>query len=186
MKKKLFFFSITFWILLTRAYDAYCTFQYTPDLSLEANPLVSVFGLSWTPLLLIITALSFYVVYAFYQVTFGTFNALPEDEGYSFSDFIGYTYTGERQAWYAVLYKLPNTWRRMHHIMGHLMPPALAFTGVVSTLMWLGLNYSNWYIEIHSAPLIYSTLFVGSTIICYLWYKKQYAIYISRSVMEPK
>ena len=40
---------MTFWILLTRWFDAYSTYQYTPDLGKESNPLVSIFGFGWTP-----------------------------------------------------------------------------------------------------------------------------------------
>ena len=52
MKKNLKFIFTTTWILLSRSYDAYCTNALTPDLSKEANPLVSIGGISsWTTLL---------------------------------------------------------------------------------------------------------------------------------------
>jgi hypothetical protein len=41
------------WILFSRSYDAYCSVLLTPDLKKEANPLVTVGGISsWTPLLI--------------------------------------------------------------------------------------------------------------------------------------
>jgi hypothetical protein len=42
--KTLKFLIILLWILFSKSYDAYCTFQHTPDLSKEANPLVSLLG----------------------------------------------------------------------------------------------------------------------------------------------
>ena len=44
MNRKLKFIIMTVWILLTRGYDTYATYQHTPDLDKKANPLVSVFG----------------------------------------------------------------------------------------------------------------------------------------------
>jgi hypothetical protein len=43
--KRLKFFIILFWMLFSKSYDAYCTFEHTPDLSKEANPLVTILGL---------------------------------------------------------------------------------------------------------------------------------------------
>lgn len=65
MTKKVKFTITTAWILLSRSYDAYCTNMLTPDLSKEANPLVTVFGVSsWTTLLIILGVLTIYVIYA--------------------------------------------------------------------------------------------------------------------------
>lgn len=56
MNKTLKYSLTTAWIIFSRAYDAHCTAQLTPDLSKEANPLVTVVGIStWTPLLAIIS-----------------------------------------------------------------------------------------------------------------------------------
>ena len=61
MNKNLKFTAITTWILFSRSYDAYCTYQLTPDLSKEANPLVTVVGISsWTTLLLVLSVLTIY------------------------------------------------------------------------------------------------------------------------------
>mgnify|MGYP000595252376 CR=1 FL=1 len=54
MNKKLKFTITTIWILLTRWFDAFSTYRHTPDLGKEANPLVSIFGFGWTPLLVVI------------------------------------------------------------------------------------------------------------------------------------
>lgn len=177
MTKKTKFAAISIWILLTRAYDAFCTYQYTPDLSHEANPLVSILGFGWTPLLLTLVFLSIYIIYAYYQATFKSYDLLPEESNLSFSDFVGYVYTGEKQSWTVLFYKLPNSMARFNHVMGNLMTQNLVFAGLVSTIMWLLLNYSNFYNKIHSAELIYGILLIGSILIAVAWYSKLYKKY---------
>lgn len=177
MKKTVRFIAISLWILFTRSYDAYATFQFTPDLTREANPLVSILGMSWTPLLSIIGVLSLLVIYAFYQYLFKPYSLLPEEKGYTFSQFVGYVYTGKKQAWHCVLYKLPYNLKRFTHIMGALLTPSLAFAGLVSTVMWLLINYTDFYPPIHSAKAIYATILIGIATISYKWYKDRYKEY---------
>ena len=86
-KKHLKFFTLTIWILFSRSYDAYCTHTLTPDLSKEANPLVTVAGVSsWSVLLIILGCLTGYALFAFYIRTYKPTNLLPEEKGYSFID----------------------------------------------------------------------------------------------------
>ena len=174
MTKKTKFIAVTLWILLTRAYDAACTYQYTPDLSYEANPLVSILGFGWTPLLLTLFFLSIYIIYAYYQATFKPYDLLPEEANLSFSHFIGYVYTGKKQSCTALFYKLPNSFTRFTHVMGNLMTQSLAFAGLISTLMWLLLKYADFYKKIHSVKMIYSILFLGIVLISYHWYSNLY------------
>ena len=77
MNRKQKFTIVTVWILLTRGYDTYATFQHTPYLGKEANPLVSVFGFGWTPLLVVVAVGSLYVIYTYYLATFQTYNFEP-------------------------------------------------------------------------------------------------------------
>jgi hypothetical protein len=77
MTKKTKFILTTLWIILSRSYDAYCTNQLTPDLSQEANPLVSVLGLTWTPLLIVLSILTIYSIYAYYIQVFKPMNLVP-------------------------------------------------------------------------------------------------------------
>ena len=81
MKKNIKFTITIVWILLTRWFDAFSTYRHTPDLGKEANPLVSIFGFGWTPLLVVIVVLSIYVIYAYYFATFQTFNLAPSKRG---------------------------------------------------------------------------------------------------------
>ena len=80
MGKRTRFVLITVWIVCSRAYDAYCTYQLTPDLTHEANPLVTVVGVSsWSVLLFIIGLLTAYVIYAYYRHVFHPIDILPKE-----------------------------------------------------------------------------------------------------------
>ena len=178
MNKKITFSLTTTWILLSRAYDALCTYQYTPDLSHEANPLVSVLGMTWGPLLLVIGLLCIYSIYAYYRSVFEDFSLAPTEKGYSFNHFMGYVYIGRKCHWLSSLYRLPTSAKRFHHYMGHLFSRCLDFAGVVSTIMWLLINYTDFYMkQWHSTTFIYSLLAVGCTLICYQWLWRMYQAY---------
>lgn len=169
----------TSWILLSRAYDAYCTYQLTPDLSKEANPLVSVVGISsWTTLLLILGLITIYAVYAYYISVFRPINLLPSENGYSFGQFVAYVYLGHKDNWTSVLYKLPKDLNRLNQYMGHLLTKCLVFAGIVSTIMWLLINHTEYYKTIHSPTLVYSILISGCIIIAYRWNRTLYTEYL--------
>lgn len=178
MNKKTKFTIMVAWILLSRSYDAYCTYQLTPDLSHEANPLVSILGMSWSTLLITLGLLSIYVIYAYYVSVFKPIDLLPKESGYSFSEFVAFTYLGRKDSWLAMFYKLPNNVNRFNQWMGHNMTSGLAFAGVVSTIMWLLINNTKFYKHIHSVVLIYSILIIGCSVIIYNWNKIKYRKYL--------
>lgn len=169
------------WILFTRSYDAYCTSKHTPDLSNEANPLVTVFGFGWTPLLFIIGALTLYALYAFYLATFKTKDLLPHEKGYSESHVAAYLYLGRKDTWPSIFYKFPTDFNRFNQYMGHVLTRCLVFVGFVSTIMWLLINHTEMYKEIHSPVLIYSVIIIGSMVVVYQWHRTQYRNYLSAS-----
>ncbi|MDH3243334.1 MAG: hypothetical protein OEM26_01855 [Saprospiraceae bacterium] len=136
MKKWIKFIGITLWIVGTRAYDAYSTYQYAPDLTLENNPLVSWLGLGWTPLLIVIGSLLLYIIYAIYISIFRSFCFEPAEPRLGFVRFATYLYRGCDQHWTTIFYKFPTSAGRFHHYMGHVLGRALVLAGIVSTLMW--------------------------------------------------
>ena len=182
MKKNLKFIFTATWILLSRSYDAYCTYALTPDLSKEANPLVSIVGISsWTTLLVILSLLTIYAIYAYYVSLYRPMNLTPKEEGYSFGDFVAFVYLGHKDSWTSVLYKFPRSFTRATNYFGHLLTKGLVFAGVVSTIMWLLINHTEFYKSIHSAALIYVVLVVGILMIAYDWNKKLYQQYLVRT-----
>jgi len=178
MTKKTKFILTTLWIILSRSYDAYCTNQLTPDLSQEANPLVSVLGMTWTPLLIVLSLLTVYSIYAYYTRVFKPMNLVPPEKGYTFNHFVAYLFLGKKEYWTAILYKFPKDIKRFNTYMGHTLIPCLSFAGIVSTLMWLLINYTNFYGPFHNVIAIYSILIGGSILIMFTWNKKMYKQYL--------
>ena len=176
--KRLKFFIILFWMLFSKSYDAYCTFEHTPDLSKEANPLVTVLGFDWDLLLLVIGCLTLYTCYTLYLISFKPVKLFPEEKGYSFSNFIAYMYFGKKSNLLSALYKLPSLKdKRFHYSFGNILVRYLVFAGFVSTIMWLMINNSEFYRDIHNHFVIYGILISGTYIILYNYYKINYKKY---------
>lgn len=180
LKKAQKFILVTIWILLSRAYDAWSTYHHTPDLTKEANPMVSALGMGWIPLLTTIGLLSTYIIYAFYQSTFNTRNLHPQDDGFNFRQFAAYFYLGERKHWSAMLYQMPREKWRLHQYMGRILPPCLAFAGLLSTLMWLLIQYYPPYHQYHSPTVIYSILIFISILLIYRINQMEFREYQSK------
>jgi glutamine amidotransferase PdxT len=81
----------------------------------------------------------------------------------------------------ALLYKFPKDLNRMNNWMGIVLTQGLVFAGGVSTTMWLFINYTDFYKNMHSAQLVYSILILGFLAIIYFWNKKMYATYLSET-----
>jgi len=177
--KKVKFTLIIFWMLFSKSYDAYCTFLHTPDLSKEANPLVTLFGFDWFLLLLVISLLTLYTCYTLYLISFKPVKLYPEEKGYSFSNFIAYMYFGKKSNLLSILYRIPSFKdKRAHYSLGNILARYLIFAGLVSTIMWLLINNSEFYRSIHNHLVIYGILFSGTFIIMYNYYKTNYKRYM--------
>ena len=144
--KKMKFFIILFWIIFSKSYDVYCTFQHTPDLLLEANPLVSVLGFNWFWLLLVIGILTIYTCYTLYLISFKPIIFYPSQKGFFFNDFTTYMYFGYKSNMLSILYKLPSLKdKRFHYTFGNIFTRNLVFARIFSTVMWLLINNSEFY-----------------------------------------
>lgn len=175
--KKIKFYLMVSWIIFSRSFDAYCTNMHTPDLQKEANPLVSSLGLTWSPLLMILSLLMIYVIFAYYQFVFKPITLNPKERGYSFKDYATYRYLGKKAKWSALLFQFPTSITRFNQVMGQLMAPCLAFAGIVSSIMWLLIFNSSYYRSIHHASVIYSLLIAGCLFIVLRIFKKEYLSY---------
>ncbi len=184
MKKYIRFTLITVWILLSRFYDVYATYQHTPDLKKEANPLASVLHLGWGPILLVVILLTGYIIYAFYVSSFKKYNLLPPERGYRFIPFSIYLYLGKKAHWTAMFYKFPKDIKRLNHYLGYMLAMGMAFAGVISTAMWLLINYTDFYMQqYHSPALVYTIILAGVVLIALQWHLKLYRQY--KVVTQP-
>lgn len=168
---------ITIWIVFSRTYDAYSTYLHTPDLSKEANPLSSVLGLGWGSILLIISLLTLYTIYAHYIYRFRPFGLMPAEGGYRFGAFSAYLYLGCKGHWWQALYSIPKQQGRFTTYIGATLAPCLAYAGVVSTVMWLLIQYTDFYPPLHRASVIYALLVAGSVALVWRWNRRMYRQY---------
>ncbi|HKK88251.1 MAG TPA: hypothetical protein VJ917_05335 [Saprospiraceae bacterium] len=183
MKKMILLILGNLWIGLTRAYDIYCTYEFTPDLDREANPLVTILGIKdWSILLAIIVPLILYSMYCWYDQLY-RFQWQISDQVASFEDFFTLNYFGERTRWFKVLYSFPLSLRQNHRLATIFLPPALMLAGVMSTLMWMGIRSPwDWYASIHSPWLIWTMLTVGTFIIFYIRMKMAYRQFLFKTI----
>lgn len=172
------FITVTLWLILSRSYDAFCTYQLTPDLSKEANPLVSIFHFNWTALLLVISVLMCYVIYAFYISLFESADFLPQENNLSFKEFALFQYFGKKSKLIDLLYKRPLSFKRFTYYMGTYFTPAISYAGIVSTIMWFLIHYTEtYYSNYHSVKSIYAILIVGAIVIMVVKSKRMYNEY---------
>jgi hypothetical protein len=180
MKKHLKFTLILTGILLTRAYDAYCTALFTPDLKREGNFLASVFHLHWSGLLLSIGCVLLYVVYALYINTYKQVNLFPAQPNLSFGQFVVHSLYGPGESWTAFLYKFPADKQKLHYVFGYILSRGLLWVGVVTTMMWLLINHTaTYYTHFHSYIGTMSLVLGGVAVVAYYYFSQLYTAYRS-------
>lgn len=177
MNQSIKFAVLTAWIIFSRAFDAFCTYQHTPDLRKEANPLVSVIGMNWSLLLAVVGGLTVYTIFVFFQRLFRPEDLMPSEKGMSFGDFSAWLYFGKKEHWSSMIYKIPGDWRRFNQWMGVTLPACMSFAGVVSTAMWLLINGSETYRKMHGSASIYAILIIGSLAMIVGWHLKMFKKY---------
>lgn len=78
----------------------------------------------------------------------------------------------------SILYKLPSLKnKRFHYTFGNIFTRYLVFAGIVSTVMWLLINNSEFYRDIHNHLVIYGILISGTFIILSNYYKTNFKRY---------
>jgi hypothetical protein len=178
MKKHLKFALILTGILLTRAYDAYCTALFTPDLKREGNFLASVFHLQWSRLLFIIGCLLLYVVYALYINTYKQVNLFPAQRNLSLGQFVVQALYGPGEKWTAFLYKFPVEKQKMHYVFGYILSRGLLWVGVVTTMMWILINHTaTYYTRFHTYTGTMGLVLGGVAVVAYYYFKQLYNAY---------
>jgi len=128
-------------ILGLRFLDLYLTFRYTPNLTQEWNPLVSIFGASWSGFIF----MQIMVVLFVFSLMYFYFNrkmTVPSIQNLSFSDFI-YVYFFDRlKPWPGRMISYPIHWSR------HLVFNGFVF--MVMTILISGFAIVHNLLLIHS------------------------------------
>jgi hypothetical protein len=150
-------FSIAF-MILGRVADTLVTYYYSPGLELEANPLASVMGFGWLPLiavnLLVLAAVSYCSVHWCRHPVH--YDHSPEVRDFwSFASHACYGRMHPPLVFLCCRLLLPPT-RRAHtlHLIGAVMPVTIVIISIVAVFSWQALYGTPW----ESYSLFYSRL----------------------------
>jgi hypothetical protein len=176
------FLLVTVWLVVTRVIDVYATFKFTPDLTREANPLVSVLGLNnWTVLIIILSLLTLGVIFLYYIHIFKKDFKFPSEKGMGYLDFSGFLFFGKPEKWYAIFCKIPVGWKKNLQILGVMLPYGLAIAGLISTLMWYGIYLlPELYRPYHSVVLIWGIIGIGCFASWFIFAYSEYKNYLQK------
>lgn len=95
-------------IIVLRALDLLLTYHYTPDLTCEWNPLVSLFGVSWQGFIITqVLIVSFVAILMYFY--FNRKNDIKHiEDGLSFNDFIYVYFFGKLHPWPQRIFTMPT------------------------------------------------------------------------------
>ena len=106
-------------------------------------------------------------IYMLYLILFKPIKLYPLEKGYSFSNFIGHMYLDKKISWLVIFYRFPKDIKRFHYYLGNLFVRYLVFAVIISTVIWILINNSEFYKDIHNPFVIYGILIFGISIIMY-------------------
>ena len=167
-------------LVVTRFADLYITYRLSPDLTSEANPLVSVLHFHWTGLIFISVLLCFLVGLCLYYDLFDRQTAYPSDTSLPFADFAPIHWFGRKRHVLFFLLAFAKNWDLRIKYIGFAGTRLLIFSGMVAVLSWLGLAYSaafeafysNWF------PVFpYGFVVIGAVFLLYLFLQREYVVY---------
>lgn len=181
MKSTQFILSIIT-VSVLRFLDLYITYIYTPDLESEWNPLVSIFGVSWTGF--IITQIL--IVAAVSALMFFYFSRKPpviEDKNLSFNDFIYVYFFGRLRPWPHRMFSVPKNWRRHLEFNGFLffvVTTAISILAIANNLMLVS-NVSIYteFVGKHYSIMFPAGFAVLTVITVFLFFGREYRKYKS-------
>ena len=149
MNRFLIFLISVFATTTARAADIATTFAFSPDLSLEGNPLMADIGFEG------IIVVNLFVVVATSLLTYYWWRhpvefLLPQDPD-DFITFASMNYSGRRtsarQLLFAVLFKLPKNWRMGVQLLGLALPVCLVVGSGMAVFSWFAVHewHLPWY-----------------------------------------
>ncbi len=149
MKKSLRVFLLYFFLMLA---DGLLTFYNTPDLNMEANPLVTVFHLGWGA---IITAnvIVFVLVFMSCKYSFDIYKTIVADVN-NLKEYDSQIFFNRPDRYRWNFYKLPKNWKPLWALLGYAGTYGLCIAAIIRILEWLMITFdihSNIYNRINHA-----------------------------------
>jgi len=176
------YLGLNLFVILTRLVDMYFTYKYTPDLSNEKNPLVTIFGLRWKGIITIHIIGFIIIAYLSSLYFFAKKDILPRDKGLTFKEFRSYLYTGNYGVKHNWIFSLFSSRKKENNLytLGWIIPVSLSIVGIIIFIMHLLLMYSSTYRNIHKyfIPIIYILIFLSVLYSYNLFARIQYTKYL--------
>lgn len=131
---------VTFWILIIIELvlmfsDGALTYIGTPDLSLEANPLVAYFGLGWGALFIA----NFIFVILFVGLVYYAFVKYesPMIPYKTFKEYTSMLFFNRPDKFYGLFYKMPKNWKPVIATFGYVFGIAMPVGRAILVFEWI-------------------------------------------------
>ena len=176
MKKSLRVFLMYAILMLT---DGLLTFYNTPDLSLEANPLVTKFHLGWKALITV-NLIGFVIVFIACRYTFDKYETVKADVP-NMKSYISQLFYNRPDKFIWSFYKFPKNWKPLWAWISYSAVYALCASAVVRVMEWLAITFS---FDISGYDWFRNSVFWGRfdiavgeiifLLLLYIWISKEY------------
>ena len=183
---------------LARAADVLVTYQYSPELAFEGNPMVRDFGMGWPFLLavnFVAVALAGYCAYCLWHQPGRYERSAEVHDIWSFASFACYHHVYSKPTFLLRrLFCAPNSWRHTLRFFGAVTPPVFVAISAVAVFSWYAMYGLHWdgYSQLYNAlwpfypyAIVVPVLWVSAA----LFYRNEYRRYCteenSRATREP-
>ncbi len=174
MKK---FIIISILLIISRTFDAITTYFYTPDLSHECNPLISIFGLGWIHLIVVQVLLIGIAIYLFHFYTFKKVDTVEFNKNTNLKEFVSIFNFNNKNNFYKIFYKLPTNKNALKYSLGYVLTYSLIFIGFIvgtsTTFLITSETYKQIYKNYNVPLLLYLMMMLTIIIISVKFYRNE-------------
>lgn len=170
------FILLTFLLIISRCFDFFTTYWYTPDLSKETNILVNLLNINYFSAGIIqLLALSL-VIYLLYNYCFRGVYTEGISQETTVKEFIGIYHFRDKEGWKKLLYKLPSNKNSSLYSLGYILTRSLITIGFIvgtsTLLLIISDKYKNLY-KYGGSNILYFLIVIVILFFTYKFYKTE-------------
>jgi hypothetical protein len=180
---KLKFFLLTFLLLFARGCDFYSTsLWFFGNPTDETNPLVSLFGLGWSGLIVANILVVGLIIYAFYYYSFKYSTVRAKTSANRLTDFVSELYFNEKGRFLDVFYKTPKNRPVLFAHAGYVLVRVAIFGSFLATFhnlcQFYNVSFYDSFRELVGRPLyvIYALIAGSFLYFLYILWSKEYKL----------
>lgn len=141
--------------IISRFYDGFTTYRYTPDLSHEANPMVLWLGAGWPTIILLQAVLTTLLIYFLYNYFFKFRSIVPEDKTLTLKQYISYFHFNDPHSLHKMLYRIPDNKSQFMASIGYIGSMTLIWVSIIVGTSTTFLLTSETYREFYKQGIPY-------------------------------